>query len=84
MSEVKYPCVFGLGDCSVMVRLIEDAKEVQALVSVIKSEKVSPELQEFLKSMAKNLSRVLSIGSVGYFCRACIELKRLRGELREL
>jgi len=82
MSEKakKYPCLFGLGDCSVMARLAEDARQVRVLASIIKKEE-----EKFPSEMVKRLLDILQptmTSSVGAFCSACIELKKLRGELK--
>jgi len=85
MSEVKHPCVFGLGECSIMPRLLEDAKQIHVLLAVKKEAEVAPQYKMFMEywdGIVKQYVTAIMASSRGAFCQACIELKKLRGELK--
>jgi len=88
MSEVKYPCVFGLGECLVAPNLLELAKEVRARISVERAKVAVPpeheELMELWHAIAMQYVMAMLMSSRGTFCQACIELKKLRGEIEKV
>jgi len=95
MSE-EYTCLLGLsGECRVMRRLAEEASRAAQQLGMVKPafpETIGPELRKELEAMCevlfREIHRVLStvyLGpTVGSFCSACIELKKLRGEIRRV
>ena len=95
MSEEKYECVFGYGECPILRLLTEEQQKTRMLLKATPMEipalegmpdKVKAELNVFLQAMTApmlSLTRVVGVvRDLGPFCAACP--KAFAGKFAEL
>jgi hypothetical protein len=84
--EEKFQCVFGLGECKVL-KWLSDQMKVSALsFKVGKPTEIPGELEPFLvymESLLQKMSSAIAVGNLGYFCIACIKLRKEQTRLIE-
>lgn len=83
-EEEKFECVFGLGECKAL-KWINEQLRASALSQIEKPPcEIPVELMPFMnymESLLQKMATATTLGNLGYFCLACIELKKAQTEL---
>jgi len=85
-EEEKFECVFGLGECKVLKWLSEQMKTSALAFKAQQCSQIPAELEplaQYMEGLLRQMSGMMTLSNLGYFCLACVELKKAQVKILE-